>query len=121
MTHTDALLAWFTENEQTCAARAETLREDSREDDATLERVRGNVYRMFGAMFQVAARVSEGEPASAKQLFADRAEPLAAKWEQSHRKAELNNDVETATVERVKLDVIAEIRARVDALGRADA
>ncbi|MDR0905184.1 MAG: hypothetical protein LBN00_03235 [Oscillospiraceae bacterium] len=118
MTTTDELILWFTESENASRERAATLRADSRGDDAVLELVRGNIYRMFGAMFQVAARRSANDTAETVPLFLSRAEPFPAQWETSLEKAETHGDAPTAAVEQLKLDVWAEIFARVDELRR---
>ncbi|MDR0861950.1 MAG: hypothetical protein LBN30_04135 [Oscillospiraceae bacterium] len=118
MTTTGDLILWFDERLEASRERAAWLRADSRGDDAVLESVRGNVFRMFGAMFQVAARLGENEPEPSRLLFMDRAEPFTAKWADAREKAETHGDAKTAVTERLKSDTLAEIFARVDALGR---
>jgi hypothetical protein len=118
MTTTNELILWFTESENASRARAATLRADLRADDAILEQVRGNIYRMLGAMFQIAARRSADAPAETVPLFLSRAEPHAAEWAENLQKAETHGDAQTAAVERTKSDAFAEIRARVDELRR---
>ncbi len=116
MTNTRQLLSWFNKKHTESQERTAHLREDSREDEAVLEKIRTNIYGMFSAMFEVAARRSQDEPATTKLLFFKRAESCAAEWEDSLQKADSNGDVLKMTIEKLKLDTFAEIRAKVDTL-----
>lgn len=117
MTDTRQLLSWLDEKHSKSQEQAEFLREDSREDEAVLEKVRANIYGMFRAMLEISARLSKDDPAATKRLFFQRAESVTPKWESARQKAEANGDILKMTVEKLKQDTYAEIRASVVVLG----
>lgn len=98
-------LSWCDERTAACQQRRQSLLNDQRIDEARFEQIRANVYGIFRA---VCATLQNQPDALAKKL-----RDIPAAWEASLRLAEEHGDVEKAHIERIKLDVAAQILLEV--------
>lgn len=104
--------AYFDEQTALCAQREQALRADGRDDEASFERIRANVFDIFRTMLFVARQVSGGEEAAARRFFAEKLETIPANWRAALARAEEHGDAVRAQIERVKLGALKEIEAQ---------
>lgn len=106
-----ALNGYFEEQISQCGQRSRELLADGRADEATFEKVRGNMFDIFRTVLSVAVEQSKGDTDAVRSFFALRLEQIPASWATSYDKAKEHNDTEKMRVEQIKLNAIAEIKA----------
>lgn len=105
----ETLKSWLDEKIEGCAARERALRAEDRADEATLERIAGNVYDIARTVLGVAARQHVDDPAAARAFFQTRLERLNEEWSAARDKALSHGDDARAHTENVKLAALAEV------------
>lgn len=102
--------AYFDEQTALCAQQEYTLRADGRDDEASFEKIRANVFDIFRTMLSVARRVSGEEDAAANRFFLEKLDTIPENWRTALAQAEAHGDAVRAQIERVKLGALDEIR-----------
>lgn len=101
---------YFDQQIDQCNQRIKVMQENERRDEANLEKVRANVYDIFRTILSVAGKTCKEDPVAVKQFFLKKMEQIPANWVTSCEQAEKHGDTVKMTIERIKLDTVAEIR-----------
>lgn len=112
----EKMIGYFEEQIRLCSQRSNALRSDGRTDEATFEKVRGNIYDIFRTVFLVAEDTCKGEPEKAAAFFIQRLEQIPSSWVTSLEKAREHDDEGKVQLEQLKLDTAAQIRANFEAI-----
>ena len=110
----EPLREWLGGRVEHAADRERALREDGRGDEATLERIHGNVFDIARTVLGVAAR--QDEDAAARAFFAGRMGRLRDEWRAARERALEHGDEGRAHVEQVKLEALSEVLRATDDL-----
>ena len=89
---------------------AQELTSDDRADEAVFAKVQMNVYDIFNTIFSVAVKTSGQDDQKVVQFFLTRIQQIPQSWHTDLANAEQHGDTEKAHIERIKLDVVAEIK-----------
>ena len=99
----------------------DTLVKDGRADEARPYRAAYNIYDVFAALINAAAKTSNGDESRFLGEFHKLAERVPGAWRQSLAEATKHDDAEKIMIEEAKLKVADEIIAKVDSLFGGDA
>lgn len=105
----ESLHAFLTAQADACKIRASALAEDDRRDEAVFEKIRGNVFEIFSAVCDAAAK--QPQPMA---FFRSRLSSIPASWEAAYEKATAHGDDKRAHTELVKLEAVRVIRERLE-------
>lgn len=86
------------------------LTSDDRADEAVFAKVKMNVYDIFNTIFSVAVKTSGQDDQKIVQFFLLRIQQIPQSWRTALTNAEQHGETEKAHIERIKLDVVAEIQ-----------
>lgn len=86
------------------------LTSDDRADEAVFAKVQMNVYDIFNTIFSVAVKTSGQDDQKIVQFFLLRIQQIPQSWRTALTNAEQHGETEKAHIERIKLDVVAEIQ-----------
>lgn len=86
------------------------LTSDGRADEAVFAKVQMNVYDIFNTIFSVAVKTSGQDDQKIVQFFLLRIQQIPQSWRTALANAEQHGETEKAHIERIKLDVVAEIQ-----------
>lgn len=86
------------------------LTSDDRADEAVFAKVQMNVYDIFNTIFSVAVKTSGQDDQKVVQFFLLRIQQIPQSWHTALANAEQHGETEKAHIERIKLDVVAEIQ-----------
>ena len=86
------------------------LTSDDRADEAVFAKVQMNVYDIFNTIFTVAVKTSGQDDQKIVQFFLTRIQQIPQSWHTALANAEKHGETEKAHIERIKLDVVAEIQ-----------
>ena len=89
---------------------AQELTSDDRADEAVFAKVQMNVYDIFNTIFSVAVKTSGQDDQKIVQFFLTRIQQIPQSWHTALANAEKHGETEKAHIERIKLDVVAEIQ-----------
>lgn len=89
---------------------AQELTSDDRADEAVFAKVQMNVYDIFNTIFSVAVKTSGQDDQKIVQFFLLRIQQIPQSWHTALANAEKHSETEKAHIERIKLDVVAEIQ-----------
>lgn len=89
---------------------AQELTSDDRADEAVFAKVQMNVYDIFNTIFSVAVKTSGQDDQKIVQFFLLRIQQIPQSWQTALANAEQHGETEKAHIERIKLDVVAEIQ-----------
>lgn len=89
---------------------AQELTSDDRADEAVFAKVQTNVYDIFNTIFSVAVKTSGQDDQKVVQSFLTRIQQIPQSWHTALANAEKHAETEKAHIERIKLDVVAEIQ-----------
>jgi len=92
-----------------CAKKEHALIEESRKDEANMERIKSNVYGIAKSLYQVTEALAEKHGEEHSTMFIDKFEAVMAPWKMSLEAAEKHNDSEKECVEMIKLAAAEEI------------
>ena len=107
-----ALKEYLAAEREAAAARAEALQRDARGDESIFEKVRANMFEIFGTIAAVAGR-QYADPAQARAFFLRKLREIPSGWRQSAETAGQHGDEKKKHMESVKLAAVAEIEAYV--------
>ena len=110
----ESLREWLDDRVGRSVGCERALREDSRDDEATLERIRGNVFDIARTVLGVAAR--QDEDGTARAFFTGRMGWLHGEWNAARERALEHSDEGSAHVEQVKLEALSEVLRATDDL-----
>ena len=110
----ESLREWLDDRVGRSAGCERALREDGRDDEATLERIRGNVFDIARTVLGVAAR--QDDDGAARSFFTGRMGRLHGEWRAARERALEHGDEESAHVEQVKLEALSEVLRATDDL-----
>lgn len=113
----ESLREWLDDRVGRSAGCERVLREDGRDDEATFERIRGNVFDIARTVLDVAAR--QDEDGAAYAFFIGRMERLHGEWCAARERALEHGDEGGAYVEQIKLEALSEVLRATDDLWAA--
>ena len=102
--------SYFADRIVQCNKLAQELASDDRADEAVFAKVRMNVYDIFNTIFSVAVKTSGQDDQKVVQFFLTRIQQIPQSWHTALANAEQHGETEKAHIERIKLDVVAEIK-----------
>lgn len=96
---------------QTSAAQGNITRliKDNRRDEANFEKIRVNIYQMLKTVFQAAPRICSTEAEQLK-FFSARLKMNEEAWSAALAKAAQHNDAARILQEKIKLEVLGEVK-----------
>ena len=97
-----------------CKAQDNVLTEEGRFDEAIFEKVKGNVFEIFKTVLDAGVKVCGKDWEKLEKFFRGKLEQIPENWRVSLQKAEVNEDLAKAHLERIKLDGLEEIRSKFD-------
>lgn len=100
---------FFEEQIALCEQRGGQLLADGREDEATFEKIKGNIYDIFRTVWAVAVK-SCADDEQVEGFFRLRLEQIPASWLMAYEKAKEHDDVSKMHLEQTKLDAVQRIR-----------
>lgn len=106
-----AMFDYLNERIFVCGEEWTKLKNDHRDDEATFEKIKANIYEIFSKMLSVAIKKSGGNGRALRAFFGEKLEEIPSSWAASYEKAALHGDVKTMHIEKMKLDVVQEIKA----------
>ena len=89
--------------------QVEELVSDERADEARPLRAKANIYDVFGTLFDVAYKQSQGDLSACREKFIKQAETVPANWKKSLEEAKAHEDMEKVLIEEAKLSAVTEI------------
>jgi len=104
------LFDFLNEGILTCNEQRKKLLNDDRNDEATFEKIKANIYEIFQKMLSLAIRKSGENERAIRAFFLEKLEQIPATWTVSYEKAVMHGDTETMHIEKIKLDVVQEIK-----------
>ena len=105
-----ALKEYLAAEHDAAAARAEALRRDARGDESIFEKVRANMFEIFGTIAAVSEK-QYADPAQARAFFLRKLREIPSGWRKSAEAAGQHGDEAKKHMESVKLAAVAEIEA----------
>lgn len=102
--------SFFADRIVQCKKLAQELASDDRADEAVFAKVQMNVYDIFNTIFSVAVKTSGQDDQKVVQFFLTRIQQIPQSWHTALANAEQHGETEKAHIERIKLDVVAEIQ-----------
>ena len=85
-----------------------------RKDEANLQKIRANIYGICRTVYEVVAKNKTG--AELKKEYRNKLDNLPKNWVESYEKAKLHNDVEKVLIEETKLEVLREVKEKLQNL-----
>ncbi len=104
---------YLMESIEECTARENALIADERKSEAVLAKIEANVFGIFKTIFITEVGACRGDEAKLKKSFAERLEQIPANWHTALAQAEQHGDVEKAYIEKLKLNVVKQIKAEL--------
>lgn len=105
----EAMTKFFQEQIARCEADRQALLRDDRGDEATFQRIRGNIFDIFRTVLSVAVQNCTGDEAIGA-FFSLRLEQIPGSWLRSLEAARERGDTETVCLEQLKLETVEQIR-----------
>lgn len=93
-----------------CNERSQKLAADGCGDEATFEKVKGNIYEIFRTVFSVARKTCGEDEGEIRTFFAQRIAQIPSGWVAALEKAKAHQDEERVYLELIKLDVVQDIQ-----------
>lgn len=103
-------VSYFTDRIAQHRKLVQELTSDDRADEAVFAKVQMNVYDIFNTIFSVAVKTSGQDDQKVVQFFLLRIQQIPQSWRTALANAEQHGETEKAHIERIKLDVVAEIQ-----------
>lgn len=103
-------VSYFTDRIAQYKKLAQELTSDDRADEAVFAKVQMNVYDIFNTIFSVVVKTSGQDDQKIVQFFLTRIQQILQSWRTALANAEQHGETEKAHIERIKLDVVAEIQ-----------
>lgn len=102
--------AFFEERIAECSQRKQALLADGREDEATFEKIKENIYDVFRTVLAAGVNTCGEDEAKLSSFFAVRLQQIPTNWVTAQEKARAHQEEEKAYLEQIKLDAVADIR-----------
>lgn len=102
-----------------CKAQEQRLAADERKSEAIFARVQTNVYDIFKTMLAAGEKAAGGDEEKLKLFFMQKLEQIPQNWHAAFAEAKAHGDVEKEHIERLKLEVVEEIRTEAARLWEA--
>lgn len=106
----DQMNQYFEEQIALCRQKAQALREDARQDEATFEKIRANIFDIFRTVLSAGVNVHPDDPAALKTFFLQRLEQIPSGWRTSYEKASQHGNTAQMAIEKIKLKALEEIQ-----------
>lgn len=116
----EKLKIFFDERIAKCEEKRAALLGDGRQDEADMEKVRGNVYDIYRTVMNAGLN-TQADSAAARGFFFARLAQIPAAWQAALEKAREHSDDVQAAIELVKLEAAADIRAHAEKLWEVEA
>ncbi len=97
---------------EACTAQADKLCKDSRMDECNLQKIRANIFDIFGTMLSVGCKQSGGDAEKAQQFFLQKLNTIPQSWKISLAAAKKHGDFQKQTAEELKLQTVEQIRKK---------
>lgn len=104
-----AMQMYFDKEITTCCSAIEQLNTDERNDDATFIKVKKNVLDIFRVIMSVGIKKFDSDEEKVSEFLKERLTQIPNNWRSSFYKASINGKVQTAHLEKIKLETVAEI------------
>lgn len=101
---------FFEEQIAACQRRKQELFADGREDEATFETIRANIYDVFRTVFSVAVKTCGEDGEKVQNFFTARIQQIPSNWVAAQEMAKAHQEDEKVYLEQIKLDAVADIR-----------
>lgn len=101
------MMNYFDTQITACKVREQALIADNRASEAVFAKIQGNVYDIFRTVYSVGSKAGEG-------FFLTKLEEIPQSWRTALEAAEAHGDTEKAHIERLKLDVVEEIKTELE-------
>ena len=112
----NAFLQELQQQAQELRKQANALAADSRQDDADFAKIQANIYEICATIGNVVCKITpEGQR---EALYRQKLADLPRNWRVALEAAEAHGNTQRATVERLKLEALADVLARLDKKGR---
>ncbi len=102
---------WFDTTITQCQQKQQALAADQRQDEATFERIRANVYGIFRTCLDVSVRTNLDNPEGVVRAFQQRLDSIPTNWFATLEKATAHNDAAAIQVERIKISALNDVKA----------
>lgn len=104
-----------------CEEKRKQLSSEYREDEATFEKIKANIYDIFQTMFRLATQGKNGEDSdSVQKFFYEKLEIIPRNWRESLQKAEAFQDTEKICIEKIKLSTVEQIHKEFDEIWKRE-
>lgn len=103
-----------------CRQQAQALSADGREDEATFEKIRGNIYEIFRTVLSAGEKAHKGDPAAGLDFFYKRLQQIPANWRTAYEKAAQHGDTVQMHIEESKLQTVKEIEETFEKIRRQE-
>ncbi len=91
------------------AAVSRALQQDARQDEATFERIAGNVYGIFQSVLCAAVKACKDDDAAVGAFFLTRIQQIPLQWQTAYQQALAHGETEKMHIETIKLKAIDDI------------
>lgn len=106
----NTMLDFLNERISTCNSQQALLQSKNRDDEATFEKVKANIYDIFRTIYWTASKASGGSERVAALFFQQKLQQIPANWEEALLVATQHDDAKKAHVEKTKLEAVQEIK-----------
>ena len=100
---------YFRSAKDECQSQIAALQADCRSDEAVFAKIRLNVFDIFHTVFSAGEKAAGEDDCKLTAFFRERLARIPESWRTALEKAEGHGKTEAAHIERIKLDVVAQI------------
>lgn len=109
---------YLTASIEGCKEQEKKLAQEGREDEATLQKIRANIYDICKTMYRVWSGLNLEKTAT--DSYPARLDSLRKSWQGAYDKARVHEAAENILVEETKLEVLTEVQKKFQTLQRAE-
>lgn len=103
------LHTYFEEQLALCRQREQALLSDGRQDEATFEKIRANIFDIFRTILSVGEKACKDRPETMQDFFVKRLQQIPSGWRTAYEKASAHGDTVQMHIEEIKLQAVQEI------------
>lgn len=92
-----------------CRQREQALLSDGRQDEATFEKIRANIFDIFRTILSVGEKSCKDRPEAMQDFFVKRLQQIPSSWRTAYEKASAHGDTVQMHIEEIKLQAVKEI------------